>query len=238
MSLDHLKTDTTIENETNNLGIGVLDSALYDFVVDMAYFNKSQGGANSFNLHLKDKNGATLRTTLWITSGDAKGNKNYYTGQDGAKRYLPGFNQANALCMLSIGKEISELIPEAKTVKIYDFDAKKELPKEMQVATELLGAEISCGVIKQLTDVNVKNDQGVYVPTGKTREENEIDKCFRTADYMTVAELRAKETTPAFKDKWVAKNTGNVRDKSAAKKGAVAGTPGKTSAPATESLFT
>lgn len=235
MSLDFLKTDTTIENETNNLGAGALDSAIYDFIVDMAYLDKSQGGANSLNLHLKDKSGKVLRTTLWITSKDAKGNKNYYE-IDGKKRYLPGFNQANAIAMLGVGKEISALVPETKSVKVYDFDLKKEVPKEKQVLMELLGAEISCGVIKQVVDTNTKNAQGVYVASGKTREENEIDKCFRTSDGMTVAELRAGETLPVFKEKWEAKNTGTVRNKSAGK-AASTQSGAKPTTPPTESLF-
>lgn len=235
MSLDFLKTDTTVEDETDFLGGGALESGLYDFAVDMAYFDKSQGGANSLNLHLKAANGAQLRTTLWVTSGDAKGNKNYFE-KDGKRRYLPGFNQANAIAMLGIGKELSALTPEKKTIKVYDFKEKKEVNQEKDVAMELIGAPITCGVIKQIVDKNIKNDQGIYVASGQTREENEIDKCFRTSDGMTVAELRAGETEPLFKEKWAAKNTGNTRDRST-KTAANPAAGGASGAPATESLF-
>ncbi len=239
--LENLKRDTTVENETDFLGGGVLDSALYDFVVNMAYFDTSKGGANSLNLELKAANGATMRTVLWITSGTAKGCKNYYEDKQGKRRYLPGFNQANAICMLGIEKEISNVVPEKKVIKVYDFDAKKEVPTEKDVIMELIGAQITCGVVKQVVDKNVKNAAGDYVPSGETREENEIDKCFRTADGMTVAELTSGETEPAFKAKWDEKNAGKVRMRA---KGATAANAASASSPATagagaqtESLF-
>jgi len=240
--LEHLKTDTTIENDDDFIGGGLLDSGIYDFVVDMAYFDKSQGGANSLTLHLKTAKGQSMRTTLWMTSGTAKGGKNYYEDKKtGKRRYLPGFNQANAICMLGINKEIANVTPEDKVINIYDFDAKKELPKTKQVLTELLGAQITCGVVLQTIDKNVKNAQGIYVPDGTTRDENEIDKCFRTSDGMTVAELRGGETEPVFKEKWAAKNTGVTRNKAkGAKPASVTGTgaPVTGAATQTESIFT
>lgn len=237
--LDNLRTDSTVENEEDFLGGGILDSNLYDFVVNMAYFDVSKGGANSLNLELKTAKGQTMRTTLWITSGTAKGCKNYYEDKNGKRRYLPGFNQANAICMLGINKEISNVAPEKKVIKVYDFDAKKEVPQEKDVIMELIGAEITCGVIKQVVDKNVKNASGDYVASGETREENEIDKVFRTSDGFTVAELRAKETVAAFKDKWEAKHAGVTRNRA---KGADPSAPkgSSTSAAAaaeTESLF-
>jgi len=214
MELDFLQTDKSIQNETNSVGFaGALESDIYDFVVDMAYFDKSRGGANSLNLVLKTKNGEMLKNQVWITSGTAKGCKNYYE-RDGVKSYLPGFNQANAMCMLSIGKEISALKPEEKKIKVFSFASMKEELVDKMVLTELLGAEISCGVIKQIVDKNVKNDAGEYVPSGKTRNENEIDKCFRTSDGMTVAELRDGSKNPEFKEKWLEKNKGETKDKS------------------------
>lgn len=238
--LDHLKTDKGIENDDDFIGGGLLDSGVYDFVVDMAYFDKSQGGANSLTLHLKTAKGQSMRTTLWITSGTAKGGHNYYEDKKtGKRRYLPGFNQANAICMLGINKEIADVIVEDKTIKVYDFDEKKEMPKSKEVLTELLGAQITCGIVLQTVDKNVKNAQGVYVPSGDTRDENEIDKCFRTSDGMTVAELRGDETEPAFKEKWLAKNEGVTRMKAKGAKAATqTGAPASTGgAPETASIF-
>jgi len=37
---------------------------------------------------------------------------NYYQDKEGKKQYLPGFNIANALSVLTAGKELGELTPE------------------------------------------------------------------------------------------------------------------------------
>jgi hypothetical protein len=237
MSLANLKTDDTIQNETDTVGsAGPIESGLYPHKVTMAYFGKSDGGAMSLSLHLADPTGRELRQTLWITSGDAKGNKNYYENKQGEKAYLPGFNLANSLSLLTVGKEISELVPEEKVVKLYDFKEKKEVNTTVAMLTELLGQEILTGVLRQTVDKNVKDDAGVYVPSGETRMENEIDKFFRAKDRMTTAEIRAQAPEATFAATWEAKWTGVDRDRST--KGATAPAASANSAPKpTSSLF-
>lgn len=233
---DNLKTDASIEAEKDVLGgFGILDTDAYQFAIDMAYIDTADSGAMSLNLSLKTQDGATLRQTLWMTSGKAKGCKNYYVTQNGDKRYLPGFNQANAICLLTVGKEISDVGAEEKVIKLYDYEQKKEVPQTKQVLVELLGKEVTIGVIRQVVDKTAKADDGSYKPTGETREENEIDKIFRTSDHMTVNEIKAEETEAHFYDKWVDKNKGVTRNRAkGAKPGA--GKAAETASPA-KSLF-
>lgn len=213
--LDNLQEDSSIQEDGDFLGGGtfLLESGVYDMVIDMAYLDTSKGGATSLTLHLKGKNGENVRETFWITSGTAKGCKNYYLDKDGNKKYLPGFSQANSICKLATGKSIAEIENAKKVVKVYDFTAKKEVPQEKTVLTGLLDQPITVGVIKQTVDKNVKNAEGNYVPSGETREENFIDKAFRTSDHKTSAEIIAQADDATFYDKWVAKNTGTVRNK-------------------------
>lgn len=240
-ALASLATDASISNEKDTVGQnGPFDSGIYPMAVALAYLGKSDSGAMSLNLNLKAENGRELRQTLWITSGDAKGNKTYYE-KNGEKNYLPGFNLANSLCLLTVGKEISALDTEERVVKLYDFNQKKEVPTKVQVITDILGKEIIAAVLRQTVDKNVKNDAGVYVPSGETRDENEIDKFFRARDRMTVAEIRAQAESATFIDTWDAKWTGVTRNRA---KGAGAGTgaaglPGAAAAAAkpTASLF-
>lgn len=243
MSLSNLKSNPAVETESDNLGGGSrnVESGLYDMTVEVAYIGTSAGGATSLNLQLKGDDGSEVSQTLWVASGNAKGNKTTYKDKEGKEHNLPDFNHANALCLLSIGKELGDLDTEEKVIKLFDFDARKELPKAVPMVTELLGARIKAGIIKQIVDKNAKNDAGVYVPTGEVREENVIDKMFREKDGLTVAEIRAKSTEAEFCTKWKEKWTGVTRDRSTptAGKGAVAGSPaasGGAAAPAT-SLF-
>ena len=235
---DNLKTDNDIQEQGDSLGgARVLDSGLYDMVIDIAYFDKSSGGAMSMNFVFTD--GSTeVKQTVWITSGDAKGNKNFYTDSSGTKQYLPGFNIANAICLLTVGKELADVASttEKKVIKLYNYTEKKELPTEVTMATELLGKPITIGLIKQIVDKNVKDASGNYVPSGDTREENEVDRVFRQSDKMTVAEIKAKEDSVSFYEAWSSKWNGQVRDKSTkVDTGAVAGAPAAQES--TESLF-
>lgn len=220
--LASLSTDASVTEEKDSVGSGgPLDSGLYNATVSTAYVTKSQGGAMGLVLNLKTDSGRDFRQTLWMTSGTAKGCKNYYE-KDGEKFYLPGFNHANSLALLTCGKEISALDTETKVVNVYSAEAKSEVPTKVEMLMDLLGKEIIVGLIRQTVDKTKKNDAGVYEATGETRDENEIDKFFRARDRMTTAEIKAQVETPTFIDTWDAKNTGKTRMKS---KGA-AGTPG------------
>jgi hypothetical protein len=186
----------------------------------MAYIQKSKGGALGLFLTLVTEDKKEIRQTLWMTSGDSKGNKNFYE-KDGEKFYLPGFNAANGLALLTLGKEISELDTEQKVINLYSPDAKAEVPTKVDVIMDLLNQEVIAGIIKQTVDKNVKNEAtGEYVATGETREENEIDKFFRAKDKMTTAEIRAQAEAPVFYTTWGTKHTGVTRNKA---KGAAAG---------------
>jgi hypothetical protein len=228
--LKNLKTDDTISTEKDSVGGngGPVESGLYPSTISLAYITKSGGGAMGLVLSAKTETGREVRQTLWMTSGTAKGATNFYTDKDGAKHYLPGFNLANSLALLTVGKEISDLDTEQKVVNVYSPEAKAEVPTKVDMLTDLLGKEIILGLIKQVVDKTQKNDAGVYVPTGDTREENELDKLFRSKDRMTTAEIRAQATEAVFIETWSAKWDGHTRNKA---KGAVTGANGTAGAP-------
>jgi len=229
--LKNLQSSAAIKVEKDVIGGGsyLLESGVYDMTIDTAYFDTSKGGAISLNLVLKGAGGENLRQTIYMTSGTAKGCKNTYIDKrDGSTKYLPGFNTANAICLLSNGEEMSEQEIDTKTLKLYDFTARKETPQQKDVIMSLLGQDITVGVLKIIENKNEQNAQGSYVPksNGATRTSNEIDKVFRTSDQLTVSEINDGATDAAFYAKWSDKNTGNTRDKSAAKAGEVADTQG------------
>jgi hypothetical protein len=217
--LANLATDDSIAGEKDSVGgASILDSALYMMEITAAYINKASSGALALVVHAKNADGKQLRQSFWMTSGTAKGGKNYYE-KDGEKNYLPGFLHANSLALLTVGKEISELETEEKVIKLYSAEAKSEVPTKVPMLTELLNKEVLFGVIRQTVPKTKKNDNGEYVPTGETRDENEVDKIFRARDRMTTAEIRAKAEAATFADTWETKWAGKVKDKT---KGATA----------------
>lgn len=214
--LASLATDTSIAEEKDSLGGGgnsALDSAVYPMTVALAYLGKADSGAMSLNLLLKAEDGRELKQTLWMTSGTAKGGKNYYE-KDGEKHYLPGFIHADALCLLTVGKQIAAMDTEEKVINLWSSTARAEVPTKVQMITDLLGQEITVGVIKQTVDKTRKNEvTGAYEPTGETREENEIDKFFRTSDGKTTAEIRAQSEEATFIKSWAEKWAGKTKNK-------------------------
>jgi hypothetical protein len=239
---DNIKSDDSIEGEEDRLGgAALLDSGAYPAKVNLAWVTESSGGAMCINVNF-NVDGREVRQRFYATSGRAKGQKNYYETKDGEKRYLPGYNIANALCLLTVGKELQAMDHEKKVIKLYDPQAKAEVPTEVPVLTDLIGQEIILGVLRQTVDKVAKNDAGAYQPTGETREENEVDKLFRHRDSLTSAEIRAGVDEPKFLESWKAKWTGEIRDKSTGGAGTTkASAAGKTgtggSGKPTESLF-
>lgn len=221
--LKNLTSDASIANEKDSIGGGgVLESGIYPATIKLAYVTKAASEALGLVVHAQTSQGRDIRETLWMTSGSAKGCKNYYE-KDGQKHYLPGYIQANALALLSVGKEISELDTEVKVINAWNKEAKAETPTKVDMLTDLLGQEILVGLIKETVDKTAKNDAGVYIPTGETREQNVIDKLFRAADKKTTAEIRAESEEATFHDSWLQKWEGKTRDRASKATGTAGG---------------
>lgn len=235
-------TGETIEQESDRLGGSFIwDTDAYLVTIKNAYSDKSAGGAASMNYEVTGEDGRNFRFTEWVTSGDAKGNKPYFE-KDGKKTYLPGFNRANAIAMLTTEKELSGLKFEEKLVKIRNKDTKTDVPTPKAVAVEMIGKQVYLGILKIESNKSVKVGD-VYKMTAETRFENEVDKVFYAKDKRTIAELRAKSPESEFYAKWVETNKGKTVNKVKAAEvagGATAGAPGQAanadSVP-TDSLF-
>lgn len=213
----NLAVDTSIKEDADTLGgskFSPWDSGIYDTVIELAYVDESKGGAMSVNFTFKTQEGKELKQTIYVTSGKEKGQLNYYVDKDGNKKYLPGFNQVNDLCLLANGEALSNTETETKMLSIYNFDQKKEVPTKKEVLTSLIGREITLGIQKIIQDK--------YNKPGETQTINEISKVFRTADHMTANEVRSEETVATFYDAWKEKNTGIIVNKAGKSKAAPA----------------
>jgi hypothetical protein len=222
--LSNLTTDASIEEERDSVGGGgALESGLYNATVTLAYVQPAASGAIGIVLHFKTEDDKVIRSTQYVTSGTAKGGKNTYE-RDGKTYYLPGFLIVNSLAQLTVGKELPQLDTEEKVVNVYNTEAKAEVPTKVPMLMDLIGKEITIGLLKQVVDRTAKSDDGKYLPTGETREENEIDKFFQAESKLTNAEIKANATEPTFIHTWDKKWTGVTRDRST-KTGGTAGAP-------------
>lgn len=205
------QTTENHEEEQDRLGGGgTIESGAYDGKITMAYAGKSQSSdAQSITLHV-DVNGFEVRQTFWVTNRE---NLNYST-KDGKKTTLMGYSIVDSACLVSTGVPLSEQDVEDKVINLYDFDERKEVPKNMPVFVDLIGKEVTVGVIKQIINKKKKNEStGKYDDIDETREENIFDKFFHTPTKMTSTEAKAGMEEAIFYGKWVEKNTGKTKNK-------------------------
>lgn len=200
---------------------GPIDSGVYDGVVLTAYAGKSDGGAHNMTFEVElDVNGKKhqYRETIYVTN---KKGEPFYE-KDNKKNPLPGFTTANDIALLTTGQELNAQDFEEKVVKIYDYDQRTQVPTKVQMAVDIVGKPITLAIVRRIVDKQAKDNNGNYVPTGETREENVIDKVFHAESGRTVSEVVRKLETGEFKQQWADKNTGVTQNRA---KGA-AGKPG------------
>ncbi len=198
-------------------GRSLLPTDVYDGTLEVVYISKSTGGATAFNF-VVDINGKKVRETIWVTN--KQGGVTYT--KDGKKYPLPGYSLVNALCKLTIGKEIPALTFEKKLVKIWSFEQKKEVPTEVDVAVELIGEAVKLGITHLIENKQVKDQAGNYVDTAELRESNTIERVFHPKSGHTAAEYDAQGPAE-FIQLWLREFKGKPRDKS--KKTGVAAAP-------------
>ena len=231
--LSNLKTDSDIQSDGDSLGSRVLESDIYNFIIETNHVTRSASGAMAVNFNFKSQSGKELKQTIYITSGDAKGNLNYYVDKSGNKRYLPGFTVVNDICLVTTGVDISELETEEKVLSVWNPELSKEAPTKCPVIMDLIGKEVSLAVVKVIEPKRVKDGSGTYVDSGETRTINEISKVFRAEDMKTVTEI-SEESEAIFHTKWLEVNKGKDRIK---KSSATAKSPTTTPSTPTKKLF-
>jgi len=218
MNFGNLKIDKDVKLDEDTVGGGSFtwESGIYDVVVDMAYLDESRGGAMGLNLTLLDGT-KKLKETLWITSGTAKGQKSTYIDAKGTKRPLPGYTQGLNLCMAAIDETLEDAAnaSEAKTINIYNFDAKKEMPTAKDhVMTNLIGKKVKVGIIKRIENKRANDGTGKYVDIADTREVNVISQFFYADSGLSVMEKAKGDTEASFIIAWKKANDGKTHDRS------------------------
>ena len=213
-------------------GSRTVPSNVYPAGIKLAYLDAAASGAIcvvfdfAMLVNGKERN---HKETIYIS------NKNkeftYKDKQSGEDKPLPGFVTVDSICKAVTGKSITELSTEKKTIKVYDYDQKAEVPQEKEVLMDLIRGKLELGIIETIVDKNVKTDNG-YVPSGETREQNELSKVFNE-DGLTQLEKESGATEAKFKAAWVEQYADKKINKS---KGAATGAKaGGVSKPATAS---
>lgn len=219
----------------------ILESGIYNMIIELAYGIEAASGARGVTVHLKEHEGdATFRFTEYVTSGTAKGGKTTYTDRDGKEQPLPGFSMINSLCVLASGKTIGEMATEEKVVNRWDNEAKAEKPQKTMVLTDLIGKPVKAGITKVIKNKQTKGADNKYHDTNEKITDNELDKIFRASDSRTYQEVLGETESAKFIEDWIKKREGQEIDrfkpvKGAPQSGAPAGASGDSKP--TQSLF-
>lgn len=240
--LSNMKSEGLEQQEDRLGGFQLRTTGIYkDAEIKLAYLTKSTGGAYGLNLTFQLPSGEYRENTIYFTN---KQGENFYFTKDekgnltNKKAQLPGFNLINNLCRVALGKELSELDTEEKTVKIYDRDEKKELPKSVDCIVELHGAKVALAIVEQMVDKTEKDDNtNEYIPTGESRDENVIQHFFHNDTLATANEIETYTKAEAegkplpelgyFASQWDEKYSGKKQDKRKVKDGAAAPKSGR-----------
>lgn len=184
-------------------GSRTVPSNVYPAGIKLAYLDKSAKGAIcvvfDFALMVNGKE-CTHKETFYISN--AAGSFTYKDKKTGEDKPMPSFVTVDTICKVVTGKGLAELSSEKKMVKVYDYDQKAEVPQEKEVLMDLVRGKLELGILEVTVDKNVKSDTG-YVPSGETRDINEVSKIF-TEEGLTLVEKDAGKTETKFKEAWIA----------------------------------
>jgi hypothetical protein len=204
-------------------GYSPLESGCYLATIKALYAGASDGGAQNLTL-LADIGGREYRETIYFTN---KGGDNFYMTKNSKKAPLPGFITVDHICLVATGAPLAEQETEEKVVKVWDREARTEVPRKVPMITAAIGQQIELGILKVMQNKTEKQGNE-YVPIADTVDSNLIDKVFDPETKKTVVEaLNDQEAT--FYEAWRDKNSVNTRDKRTIKDGQ-GGTAGRPSA--------
>lgn len=222
-------------------GGGVLETDIYAGEIKYAYIGKASN-SDAQNATICIKIGTKeITKSIWMTKKN--GDVTYKDKKTGEEKNLPGYNQVNGLCMLLCSKEVGDMDVEEKTLNLYDYESKKEVPQAVQCFTELHGIPLQVAIQKQIVDKTKKNEStGENEPIGETRENNEFIKFFPEDRLVTISEvahfvkslggefdeileqgqiskaIAKMEEDGNYATTWLEKNRGQTYDKSTGKK--------------------
>jgi len=196
-----LPSDVTAEQENDSLGGFILPAGVYKGKLDMVYLDKSPNGAICVNIHFNTGT-QVVRNTVYISN--RKGEFTYNNGKE--NKPLPGYSQMDAFFKAVSDKGIAQQVSATKTIKIYNYDLRKDVPEEREVFVELIGLPAQVGILHVKEEKTNKDsvdpkNKPYTEGTGEFREFNELSKWF-DEDGLTNAEKASGETTPVFLEKW------------------------------------
>lgn len=208
----NITTSSEVQEAEDFLGGGgsfTVPSDIYVATIKNAYGEVAESGAMGvvFEFELEGREN-TYTETMYVTN---RNGENFYKRND--KEFeLPGFIQANDICLVAVGEGLFDIDTEDKLVEVWDRESKKRIPRERPVLVDLIGKTVSLGILETRENKTKKNEStGKWEPVNEEIIRNSINKVWDTESQLTVFEAR-NEKDPEFYDLWLDKNKGVQRD--------------------------
>lgn len=201
-------TGNNVEKE-KDFSKRTVDTDVYPGTIKMIFAGQSAGGARNVTLQLKLDNGKDYNETIYLSN---KEGKNTYT-KDDKEFYLPGFLLVNNLAIMTTGKGIHDLAAdvETRTVKLYDFDAKREVATDVPAVIPMIGKRVLVAIQEEEYEKQSKNDAtGKYEGNGEYGVRNVIVKAYDPETRKTAVEMRDDKDATQI-DAWLEANKGKLK---------------------------
>lgn len=220
-------TGSNVEKE-QDFSKRLLDTDVYPGTLKIAFVGQATSGARFVTVQAKLDNGKDYSETVYISN---KEGKNTYV-KDGKEYYMPGFLLINNLAIMTVGKGLFDLEADVETraVKLYDFDAKKEVLTDVPAIIPMTGKRVLLAIQAEEYEKTKLNDASrQYEGTGEYGTKNQMVKVYNPETRQTAVEMRDDKPAEQL-DSWLASYKGKVKEaqKTAAPVGmktATAGTP-------------
>lgn len=185
-----------------------LPTDVYDAEIVLAYLiSSSSSKSRGLDLTLKINNDEKSFQVYYTNKHDEP----FYLDKDKNKKALPGLLLLSSLTQLTLGKSFDNLSSSdisKKTVKVWDSNAKAELPKEVEIIHSLNGKKVKVA-IEQI-------EQNKYSDSSKTEKKNNLVKFFNEKGYTSTELDNLKDdptTQPEFINKWLEAYKDKITDK-------------------------
>lgn len=199
--------------ERDSLGGGfLLPSGSYDMTCTAFYSGKYESGAGYVVAEFVTDDGKKFKIQECTSN---KAGENFYIDKESQeKKFLPGYNKINSIALLASRKSLGDGDWQNKVVKVYNREAKADVPTEVPMNMTVVGKKVTLGILEVEVNKTQKNDAtGKYDPIAETRVENQLDKVFEFESKKTIAEFRAKAEKATFHGDWVKKYQGEKQNR-------------------------
>mgnify|MGYP003608066008 FL=1 len=187
-----------------------LDTGIYEATIKMIFAGQAKSGARNVTIQLKTADGKDYSETVYLSNTEGK---NTYE-KDGKESYLPGYLLVNNLAIMTTGKPLEELVGdvETRTVKLYDYDLKKEVATDVPAVIPMIGQKVLVAIQEEEYEKQKLNTTtNKYEGTGEFAVKNQLVKAYNPETRQTAVEMR--DDKPATQvDAWLATYGGKIKE--------------------------